>query len=167
MLPTNLIQEALSRAYVQAVAARAGVVCRSIESDFGFDLILRAVLQHDHQYLDDGPQLDIQLKSSTRVEVRGTEILYDLEVRAYNLLRRGNPQNPRILVLLVLPDEESLWLGQSADELILRRCAYWMSLRNATPTENVATVRITIPRANIFSVEAVWQLLRQPGEGTT
>src|SRR5207249_2729806 len=42
MIPTNQRQEALSRGYVQAVAARAGMICVSIDQDFGFDLILRS-----------------------------------------------------------------------------------------------------------------------------
>jgi hypothetical protein len=157
--------ENLSRAYVRAVAARAGVICGTIETDFGMDLLLRAVQRYAQQYWDDGPQLDLQLKSTTRAEVKDTEIVYDLEVRAYNLLRRANPEKPRILVLLVLPEDEALWLSQSAEELILRRCAYWLSLKGVSPTDNVATVRITIPKTNVFSVEVVRQLLNLPGGG--
>ena len=43
MLPRNQRQEALSRAYVRAVAARAGVLCTDTTQDFGIDLFFRAV----------------------------------------------------------------------------------------------------------------------------
>jgi hypothetical protein len=158
------MQEALSRAYVRAVAARAGMICQSIEPDFGFDLFLRTVERHDREYWDSGPQLDIQAKSTIRAEVRESEIAYDLEVRAYNLLRRTN--RPCILVLLVLPADEGLWLTQSEDELILRYCAYWMSLQGAAAKANEVSVRVTIPRTNVFSVESVNELMRQL-EGTS
>jgi hypothetical protein len=43
MLPTNQRQEALSRAYVRAVAAQAGVICGELGQDFGIDMFLRTV----------------------------------------------------------------------------------------------------------------------------
>jgi len=164
MLPRNLRQEALSRSYVRAVAARAGVISGGTENDLGFDLLLRGVEIHDQQYWDGGPQLDIQLKSTTRAEVRETVVVHDLEVRAYDLLRQENVSRPRILVVLVLPEDESQWLSQSEDALILRRCAYWVSLRGAKPTTAQATVRILIPRANVFSVESLQTLMDQARE---
>jgi hypothetical protein len=154
MMPTTQRMEDLSRAYVRALAARAGVLCGKPEDDFGLDLFLRGVERDGPYYLDSGPQVDIQLKSTTRAEVRGATILYDLDVRAYELLRRVD-YTPRILVLLVLPAEEVLWLEQSAEQLILRRCAYWLSLREAAPTPNQATIRVSIPQDNIFSVQTI------------
>jgi hypothetical protein len=168
MLPTSQMQEALSRAYVRAVAARAGLICESISPDFGFDLFLRSVQKHGKQYWDSGPQLDIQLKSTTWFDLRETEVVSDLEVRAYNLLRQVSRERPPcVLVLFVMPRDESLWLTQSEDELILRHCAYWMSFRGAAPTENETSIRVVIPRGNAFSVEGVQQLLAQMQRGTT
>jgi hypothetical protein len=124
------------------------------------DMVLRAIAIQEHQYFDHGPQLDIQLKSTTTAEVREAEVIYDLEVRAYNLLRQDIfPGRPRILVLLVLPEDESQWVSQSEDDLILRRCAYWICLRGAAPTTNQKTIRIAIPRSNLFSAEAVQRLM--------
>jgi hypothetical protein len=161
MLPRNLRQEALSHSYVRTIAARAGVICGGTDNDFGCDLILRAVVVYDQQYWDSGPQIDIQLKSTTRAEVRDGEVLYDLEVRAYNLLRQETGSRPRLLVLLVLPEDEAQWTSQSVEELILRRCAYWLSLRGAAPTTNQTTVRVAIPRANVFSPDALQRLLAE------
>jgi hypothetical protein len=86
-------------------------------------------------------------------------VLYDLEVRAYELLRRERPRCPRILVLLVLPSEEERWLSQTTEELILRRCVYWLSLRGAAPTNVQKTIRVSISKQNVFSVEAVTSLM--------
>jgi hypothetical protein len=167
MLPRNQRQEALSRAYVRAVAARAGVTCVDATQDFGIDLFLRGVTAEDGRYTDTGPQLDIQLKSTTRAGLRGPEVIYDLDVRAYNLLHQAVVGSaPRILVLLVLPDDEAQWLTQTVEELSLRRCAYWRSLRGAEPTTAHTTVRVAIPHGNVFSVDAVramMDLLEQGG----
>lgn len=149
----------MSRAYVRAVAARAGIICCDAGPDLGVDLFLRAVEVRDQQYWDSGPQLDVQLKSTTRAELHAGEVVYDLELRAYDLLRQQMVCRPCILVLLVLPEEEAQWLTQSPEELVLRRCAFWLSLRGASPTTNLTTVRITIPRRNVFSAEALGRLL--------
>ena len=55
--------------------------------------------------------------------------------------------------LLVLPKEENDWLGQSEEELLVRHCAYWVSLRGLEPTTAKKTVRISIPRSNVFSTK--------------
>jgi hypothetical protein len=167
MLPRNQRQEALCRAYVRAIAAQAGVICGDIVQDFGIDMFLRGVEHQEQAYRDTGPQIDLQLKSTTRAEVKEPEVVYDLEVRAYNLLRLPVRERPRLLVLLVLPEDETQWLSQSVEELILRRCAYWVTLQGAELTTNQTTVRIRIPTTNAFSVEAVQAMLRALSEGKT
>lgn len=161
MLPTSQRQENLSRTYVRAIAAQAGVLCGSTEQGFGFDLFLRLVDWQDQQHVIGGAQLDVQLKSTTRAEVRAATIVFDLDVRAYNLLRQKTLGPPSLLVVLVLPEYETQWLNQSPEELVLRRCAYWMSLQGADSTTNQTTIRISIPRENVFSVEALQRLLSQ------
>jgi hypothetical protein len=165
MLPTNLRQEALSRAYVRAVAAQAGVVCVEAVQDFGIDAYLRDVEQEGSTFRDTGPQIDLQLKSTTRAEIREDRLVYDLEVRASNFWRQVPHDRPRLLVVLVLPGDEPQWLSQSVEELILRRCAYWVLLAGAAPTANDKTIRISMPRENVFSVEAVQGMMRALREG--
>jgi Domain of unknown function (DUF4365) len=91
-------------------------------------------------------------------------VAYDLEVRAYNILRQENVGRPRILVVLVLPENESEWMSQTEESLIIRRCAYWTSLRGAEPTTAHTTVRIMIPRTNVFSVQSLELLMDRARE---
>src|SRR4051812_9707335 len=128
MVPRSRRQEALSRAYVRAIAAQAGLICGEPEQDFGIDLCLRAVRRRGQRYADVSGQLDLQVKSTTRANVGATHVAYDLEVKNYDNLREGGDNCPRILLVLVLPEEETQWLSQSPEELILRHCAYWLSL---------------------------------------
>lgn len=154
-----MVMEGLCRAYVQAIAARVGMLSSKPDPDFGIDLCLRAVQQDGTQYTDSGLQLDLQLRSTTRASITGDEIRYDLDVRTYNLLRQSG-MCPRILVVLVLPEDETQWLSQSPDEFVLRHCAYWFSLEGAAATSAAYSVRIGIPHSQIFSVQAVQDLLR-------
>ncbi|SRR6266511_4163874 len=164
MLPRNQRQEALSRAYVHAIAAQSGVVSSKPEPDFGIDLSLRFVAEVQNRHRDAGTQLDLQLKSTTRASVTDVAVKYDLEVDTYNDLRNDTCPIPRLLVVLVLPEDEAEWLTQSAEALTLRHCAYWMSLRGYPPTTATSTIRVTIPLANRFSVEAVQRLMQRVAE---
>jgi hypothetical protein len=154
-------QEAMSRAYVQAVAAKAGVLCSRPEPDYGIDLSLRAVVVHGRHHDDSSVQIDLRLRSTKRANVTSTAVTYDLEVGTYDSLRRISAGCPRLLVVYIMPDDESDWLEQSAEQLCLHHCAYWLSLEGAAPTSATKTIRIFLPLANIFSAEAVRALLQQ------
>jgi hypothetical protein len=154
-------QEALSRAYVRAVAAQAGVTCGEPENDYGIDLFLRAVSLRGERRRDVGPQLDLQLKSTTRASMGATHLTFDLNVVNYDDLREDNHQSARILVVLVLPADEAQWVSQSPEELVLRHCAYWLSLKGYPPTTATSTVRVSIPLANVFSVAALQDILQR------
>lgn len=70
----------------------------------------------------------------------------------YNLLCIKT-QIPRLLVVLDLPADEDRWLTITTDELILRRCAYWLSLLGEATTDNQSSVTVRIPVDNVFNVE--------------
>lgn len=159
MLTRNDRQEALSRAYVRAVAAMAGVICTEPEQDYGVDLCLRRVRHRGNRHADAGSQVDLQLRSTTKFVDEENHFKYDLDVVTFDDLRLEGDNVPRFLVVLRLPAEEGSWLEQSIEQLILRRCAYWVSLVAQKATSSTTTTRITIPKSNVFSVEAIGQLL--------
>lgn len=147
--------ELLSRAYVQAVAAVAGCTSARPDPDYGSDLTLRRVDRVGPVFRIVGRNLDIQIKSTTGATVTPTEIVYDLDARAYNLLRHSTHAAPLYLVLAVLPPDPNQWLAQGEDRMELRRCAYWHSLRRAPAVPNTGTVRVHIPRENQFTPAAL------------
>jgi hypothetical protein len=104
------------------------------------------------------------LKSTIRADLTETEIRYDLDVQAYNDLRQENCSCPRLLVLLMLPADENRWLSQTSEELTVRHCAYWISLKGSQATTATSSVRIAIPLANVFSVDALTRLLQRAAE---
>jgi hypothetical protein len=94
MLTRNHRQEALSRAYVRAIAAQAGVTVSEPENDYGIDLSLRSIGLRDGRHRDVGLQLDLQLKSTTRGSIGASHVTYDLDVVNYDDLRQpgGRPR---------------------------------------------------------------------------
>ena len=155
MITTAHRMESLSRAYLQAVAAQAGLAYSVRAYDYGVDITLDEVQEIGGVYAETGFRVDVQLRSSTRADVRDLAVGFDLDVRTYDLLRQEDVVAPRILVLFVMPADETGWIHQTEAALELRRCAYWVSLRGEPPTPNTASVRVTIPRANVFGVAAV------------
>lgn len=82
--------------------------------------------------------------------------------RAHYDILRGNALVSRILVVLVLPAEESDWVHHSAESLILGRCAYWESLRGRGPIEGARdSTSVHIPRANVFSPSTLERLMEK------
>jgi hypothetical protein len=144
---------------VQAVAARCGMSFSTPNPDYGTDLTLNEIEPRGRQRYESGFKVDVQAKSTTQARVGPTHVLFDLEVRAYEHLRDPRAWNPRILVVLVLPEEEAEWTSQTEAELVLRRCAYWLSLKDRAPARRRKTVRVRVPRANVFSAEALRALV--------
>jgi Domain of unknown function (DUF4365) len=122
---------------------------------------LRVITPLAGQRRDRGPQLDLQLKSTTRANVGQVHLTYDLPVVNYDDLRQTDGQVARILVVLVMPEDETLWLSQSPEELVLRHCAYWLSLKGYPPTMNTTTYRVSIPLANVFSLGALRDVMQR------
>jgi hypothetical protein len=155
-------REELSKAYVAAVAARCG-----------FKL---GVWSQDDDCLDvtvgaagvlgggtwAGPKLDLQLKASNDPShVHPEHISWSLSRAHYDILR-GKACSPRILVVLVLPAEEDDWMHHSAESLILRRCAYWESLRGHDPIEGTQdSTTVHIPKTNVFSPSTLQGLMEK------
>ena len=155
----NQRQEALSRAYVQAVAAQAGLSHTPRATDYGIDLSLYAVARRGRRYVETGMVLDVQVKSTTRGGTEPGAVVYDLDVKSYDDLREPAAHNPRLLVPVVLPPDPADWLTQTEEALTIRRCAYWLSLQGRGPTPRGRTVRLRIPRGNVFSPAALRGIL--------
>jgi Domain of unknown function (DUF4365) len=166
VLPRNHRQEALSRAYVEIIAAQCGMVCEFPQGrDYGIDLTLREIQRRRHRYGKSGFSLDVQAKSTAGRNFSGPDLLFDLPVKNYDDLRQIGVGCPRILVVLVVPDAVNQWTTQTEDRLTLRYCAYWLSLLGWAPTPNRRTVRVAVPRANIFSAKALPRLMERVKRG--
>jgi hypothetical protein len=108
LAPTDQ-EEAFSRAYVDAVSAGAGYTVSAANFDRdGIDVTISAGG-------DFRPRLDVQLKATIRLgEPTAGVFRYPLKRRNYDLLRVP-ATTPRILVVLALPEDPSLWLSVSVE----------------------------------------------------
>jgi hypothetical protein len=58
-----------------------------------------------------------------------------------------------------MPQSEEEWMTCTTDNLILRRSAYWISLRGKPDVENTTAVTIKIPEENRFDVYGLRTLM--------
>ena len=162
VLTPQLQEEALSRAYAQAVAAGAGYATskRDFDTD-GVDLQINAGGQMR-------PSLDFQLKATTGIRTLASgELRYDLRIRNYELLQIPT-QTPRLLLILDLPVEEQNWITVAPDELILRHRAYWVNLighPDKSDADEDSHTAIAVPTPNLFTIESLHTLMEQSRSG--
>lgn len=152
-------KEALSLVYVGAVAAGAGYTATKPDIDRdSVDLLIRA---GGHMR----PGLDLQLKATTVLDApKDGTFGFRLSVKNYDDLRLET-QTPRLLVVVDLPGNEEKWMTVAPKKLILRRCAYWASLRGMEETPNERNITVRIPEPNLFTVEALRDLMEQSRGG--
>ena len=151
-------KEGLSRAYVHAVAAAAGYTLTPPDLDRdGVDVQVRAGGPMR-------PSLDMQLKATVRLVQHGAHWRFRLPKRNYDLLREPT-MVPRVLVVFDLPEDEERWVSASEQELVMRRCAYWVTLAGAPESENVSTVTVSIPTRNRLDVPGLKDLMDRARKG--
>ncbi len=163
MITTQHIEEDLSRAYVQAIAARAGInlSLRERSHDYGIDGTFHQVSYRDGGREESGFSLDFQLKASINAAVNEQHVIYDLDAKTFNsLVERAARKHtcPAILILLVLPQDSADWLALSEEQLVLKRCCYWTTITGAL-TSNAASKSIRISRSHQLTPEKLTSLI--------
>ncbi len=156
----NDIESELSYAYLHAVASKAKMSCsfgNRHDDNNGVDAKLSAIGPFDGGgYLND-ISMNIQLKAtkSTPTFV-GDYISYLIQgIKRYDELRLTNLFTPRFLVVLFLDEVSDNWLQITADQLIIKKCAYWVSLRGAPDSTNGTGQTIYIPKENLLTPSAL------------
>ena len=153
-------KEWLSLVYVKALAARAGFVTSVPEPDRdSVDLRIQAGGPRR-------PALDLQLKATAALaKPRAGFVPFRLTIKNYDDLRTET-QTPRLLVVFELPRRKSCWMTVTAEKLVLRRRAYWLSLQQGDAKDaGQQTVTVHIPARNVFDVKALQKLMERSRKG--
>ncbi len=155
----NIRKEMFSLAYISAVAARLGLEVSHTRFEAGsVDGMLTPGRGRARQ-------LNFQAKATSQDVLRANHVAFRLGQRNYNDLCDPRVTAPIILVVLLLPENVDDWLHHSEDELILRRCAYWKSLRGEPETDQ-QTKTVHIPAVNMFDqvqLAAMWSRVKNGG----
>ena len=154
----------LSYAYPHAIASHAGVNCKTSnrhDDNAGID----AMLTGWEPFPNGGSLTEVDIKVQLKASIKppfddGDSLSYFLSgTQQYDDLRRETHASPRILAVLFLPPKAEDWLTHSHEQLVLRKCAYWVSLRGAPPTDNHAGVTVKIPKHQVFDGTGLMKLM--------
>ena len=155
----NIRKERFSLAYIRAVAAHAGFYTDEPQVDrSSIDGVLRADFGR-------GPRIEFQAKATSQDIRREDHLALPLPIGNYKDLAHDS-MIPRILVVVLMPQEQAQWLSQTSDELCLRHCAYWLSLKGQPSIENTTSVTVHIPVANVFGSEQLAVLMGKVERGS-
>ena len=149
----NQMKSRFSIACIEAVAAQAGyqVVESKVDNDSIDGTILSNSGRRNH--------IEFQAKATARDIARNGEIRYPLPIKNYNDLRRETV-NPRILIVMLMPNAPDDWIEQTDDALCVRHCVYWTSIRGARDSANKYSVTVYLPMANVFDKDQLVRMMR-------
>jgi len=154
--PIKDIQSQLSYSYLHAVASRVGCTVTEmprLADNTGIDAMLTVSGQFSKISTRTDFTIGVQLKSTVQeVQVlkNGVIPLSKLRRSTYDMFRSPNRPHPYLVILLHLPQDRESWLEITPDNMILRKCAYWVDLYGAAETR-AKTPTIYFPVQNLFT----------------
>jgi len=162
-IPKNSRQEQFSIAYIRSIASVAGYAVDETRVDV--DSVDCTIVQPGDS--DEFPEIEglrVQAKCTYAHRPKSGSIRFPLSIKNYNDLRR-ECMNPRILVIVHVPQQIGNWLRHWNDSMSLYHCAYWLSLRGQPPVPNSTNVTVTIPTSQVFTVDALVAMMDGLAEG--
>jgi hypothetical protein len=131
----------LSVNHVERFIIEEGHTVGRLGSDYGYDLVM---MSHDEQGYPEPGSAYFQLKAAETLQVSGGEIVFDLDIRDYNLW-----MDELMPVFLVLFDAS-------------RRRAYWLFVQDffredpsRRPKMRAKTVRVRVPVSQVINRRGV------------
>ena len=164
LLHENDVKAELSYAYLHAVASHAGFGCISTDrhtDSAGVDAVVRVKERLAPNSIRTEFTLEIQLKATaTRLTQQQGRFSFPMKTPHYDKLRKTDIAAPRFLAVLMMPADKENWLQLTAEELRLRECVRWVSLRNA-PEIDQDSITVYVPADNILTPDALRTIAMQ------
>jgi len=110
------------------------------------------------------PRLEVQLKCTHRDVLHEDGVHFPLKRKNYDDLRETELHVPKILVVLLVPEEIKDWLAHSDEEMCLRHCAWWMSLAGADDRAGIETPTVILPKTQRFNPAALQDIMERVGQ---
>jgi hypothetical protein len=154
---------------LHAIAWHAGFECQSAtpqQDKQGIDAVVTAYGSFQNS-IKTQVTINVQLKATVETPAdNGTHLSYFVkEIKRYDKLRANHCDPARIMVVLFLPKQHADWLSHSESELVLKKCAYWVSLRNAPGSDNDTGKTVKIPKNQMLNPESLKTLVTRLAQG--
>jgi len=64
------------------------------------------------------------------------------------------------LFLLVLPEDEKSWVTHNIEELVIKKCMFWLDLKDLPDSDNSTSVTVKVPKEHTVSPETLNELMK-------
>ena len=144
----------LSFAYLLALSAMAGCTCQRgpYPDEDSIDATVRTRGSNR-------PVFDVQLKGTSSPIWRPDGLHFRLGRKNYDDLRHDRTVQI-ILIVLELPSDRDAWLECGSEQLVMRRCAWWESLRGFPAIDTESKV-VIIPESQRFDLDVMSDLMEK------
>lgn len=156
-LTPSMQMEEFSRAFIHAISSVAGFSVESPRLDLN-SVDLRIVQRGTQNSFPITEGLGVQAKCTYAHKPKNGILSYPLPVKNYNELRHRTSE-PRILVIVHIPDNVEEWLSQTDEFIALHHCGYWMSLLDFPDTTNTNNVTVHIPTNQKITVDELKRIM--------
>lgn len=148
-------KEELSRAWLCAVASACGFALASWSQDQDcIDVTVGAAGIPAGGVLAD-PKVDLQLKATNSPHfIRDDHVAIQIRRPQYERLTIRSFAE-KVLVVLVLPTDPAEWVTVAADQLVLRKCAYFTVARRLEPIGDGESKVVQVPFSQPFTPDAL------------
>ncbi|RBI74013.1 DUF4365 domain-containing protein [Roseovarius sp. TE539] len=153
LLSENDKKEQLSFVYASAVATACGYTfsTQNLDRD-STDITISSRSSRR-------ASIAFQLKCTSSPDWDEDVLKYQLKAKNYNDLVAPR-QTPLLLLVMELPPEPEDWLSISREQLVLKRCAWWVSIIGQPETDK-GSKQVRIPRSNLFGIDAMQELIKK------
>jgi len=150
-------KSSLSVVYAMAVAARTGYTTNAPTPDRD-SVDMRISAGGDMR-----PSLDLQIKATSTLKWSEGKASYSISRKNYDDLRCSRI-TPIVLVVLEVPRDEERWMEFGSEHLLVRRCAWWLSL-SGEPEIDTDTKTVHMTENQRFSPDSLRELMKWARSG--
>lgn len=133
----------LSVHHVEGFILEEGHTVQRLSSDYGYDLMMHTF--DENGYFEAG-SVYFQLKASDALQTLGSNVVFDIDIRDYNLWM--DEEKPVILILYDASRKRAYWIG-------IQR---YFRGRSHHPKRGARTVRIRVPKQQILDRKAIAEI---------
>lgn len=157
-------KEEFNYAYVCALAAHAGLnrTTSSVDDD-SIDVVFKS--KGFLGRLVRSPQIEFQLKCTSQNLVHDDVIRFPLSLKNYEDLRGDDFASPRYLAVLLVPANVDEWIAHNNGHIALHNSCYWVSLRDAAPTDNETSVTVSVPMTQRLTSNTLVAMIERASHG--
>lgn len=158
-------QEAFAGSYIRAVISLAGCTTAIPETDNDKVDIVAMSRMKGTKFTK--PKIDIQSKCKIGPAPTSDPMSYKLDIETYDNLRDPFVTNPRILVVVFVPQLHNDWVMQDHAQLALKHCGYWTCLQDEPEVTGQDSKTVHLPKANLFSAAALQAMMVSASNGVS